>query len=155
MCSNVVVSPHRERAPFPKQQQHHTFALADNKDRPSIDVEHLHPVVVGVADDDAVGVAHGDVVRVLQVAAQVAQRAKLAHERSVGLEDLNAVVVLVAHVDEVELIGGYSPRIAKLAIGAALRAEHSHKAALRVEDLNSVVVAIGHDVVAQSVDRHA
>lgn len=62
--------------------------LPEARQHASVHVEHLHAVVVGVGYQHAVGVGHGDVVRVLELPELGAERTELAHERAVGLEHL-------------------------------------------------------------------
>ena len=78
----IEIAPWELELPLPRP------LLSERGDDLSVDVEDLDPVVVGVGDDDAVGVADGDVVRVLKVAGAGAHLAELAHEGAVGLENL-------------------------------------------------------------------
>ncbi len=80
--TSVVIAPWELELPLPCP------LLPEGGDDLSVDVEDLDPVVVGVGDDDAVGVADGDVVRVLKVARAGADLAELAHEGAVRLENL-------------------------------------------------------------------
>ena len=78
----VSIVPRELELPLPRP------LLPEGGDDLSVDVEDLDPVVVRVGDDDAVGVADGDVVRVLKVPWAGAHLAELAHEGAVGLENL-------------------------------------------------------------------
>ena len=74
--------------------------LAEGRQDFAVDVKDLNAVVVGVRDDDPVGAANGDVVRMFELTGSVSQTAKLADKGAIRLEDLDAMVFLVADVDE-------------------------------------------------------
>jgi len=60
-----------------------------------VDVEDLDAVVVGVGDDDAVGVADGHVVRMFKISWSRTRLAEFAHERTIGLENLGKIFLKI------------------------------------------------------------
>lgn len=55
----------------------------------SIHIKYLNTMVVWIGDDNAIGVRHGDVVWVFQLAFFFAAWAEFTHKSAIGLENLH------------------------------------------------------------------
>jgi len=112
-------------------------------------------VVVGVGDDDPVGVADGNVMGMLQLPGLASHCAEFPHKCAIALEDLDAMVLFVAHVDESKGVSADAPGIVEFTIRGPLAAESSEEVSGWIEDLNSMIVSVGDDVLTDPIDSYS
>lgn len=112
-------------------------------------------MVVGVGDDDPVGVADGNVMGMLQLPGLASHCAEFPHKCAIALENLDAMVLFVAHVDESKGVSADAPGIVEFTIRGPLAAESSEEVSGWIEDLNSMIVSVGDDVLTDPIDSYS
>ena len=118
-------------------------------------IEHLHPFVAPVGNEDIAGRVDGDAGRTMELAVAVAAGAVGCQVFAVGGELLDPVVAPVCHVHVAVAADGQAPGQVQLVGTVALTPEGNQEAAIGGELLDAVVVGVGDVEVVSGIKGQA